>query len=287
MSKSCFLTGWLLLLCIGAWGQQPSDTLEQDRSTQVRASQFIVPATLLGAGFAGVWAPPLVQAKGWVREQVAYDRRGRSLLRIDDVTQYVPIAMDLGLGFAGVRARHRLRDRMLVTATSYAVMTLFVNSIKYSVCEPRPDTGAWNAFPSGHTAKAMTAAEIVRVEYGPWWGLGAYALGLGTAYLRLYNDRHWVNDVICGTGIGILSARIGYWNPACWTVGRQATRMTLLPWLPCPSVTPSRVPSASRFPLSSRAPRGRAPAASLSRLGSQRIRCFTGCYRGQGRGHGF
>lgn len=211
MSKSCFLTGWLLLLCIGAWGQQPSDTLEQDRSTQVRASQFIVPATLLGAGFAGVWAPPLVQAKGWVREQVAYDRRGRSLLRIDDVTQYVPIAMDLGLGFAGVRARHRLRDRMLVTATSYAVMTLFVKSIKYSVCEPRPDTGAWNAFPSGHTAKAMTAAEIVRVEYGPWWGLGAYALGLGTAYLRLYNDRHWVNDVICGTGIGILSARIGYW----------------------------------------------------------------------------
>jgi membrane-associated phospholipid phosphatase len=100
---------------------------------------------------------------------------------------------------------------MLVTATSYAVMTLFVKSIKYSVCEPRPDTGAWDAFPSGHTAKAMTAAEIVRVEYGPWWGLGAYALGLGTAYLRLYNDRHWVNDVICGTGIGILSARIGYW----------------------------------------------------------------------------
>ena len=29
--------------------------------------------------------------------------------------------------------------------------------------------------------------------------------------LRIYNNRHWLNDVLAGAGIGILSARIGYW----------------------------------------------------------------------------
>lgn len=33
----------------------------------------------------------------------------------------------------------------------------------------------------------------------------------GVAFMRLYNGRHWLNDVIAGAGVGILSARIGYW----------------------------------------------------------------------------
>lgn len=32
-----------------------------------------------------------------------------------------------------------------------------------------------------------------------------------TSYLTLYNNRHWLNDVLAGAGFGILSARIGYW----------------------------------------------------------------------------
>ena len=29
--------------------------------------------------------------------------------------------------------------------------------------------------------------------------------------MRIFNDRHWINDVMAGAGIGILSAKIGYW----------------------------------------------------------------------------
>ena len=29
--------------------------------------------------------------------------------------------------------------------------------------------------------------------------------------MRLYNERHWTTDVLAGAGIGILSARVGYW----------------------------------------------------------------------------
>lgn len=57
-------------------------------------------------------------------------------------------------------------------------------------------------------------AELVRMEYkdsSPLYGIGAYTIACGVAFLRLYNERHWCNDVLAGAGIGILSARIGYW----------------------------------------------------------------------------
>ena len=54
-------------------------------------------------------------------------------------------------------------------------------------------------------------AELMREEYGNAWGAGAYVIAGGVAFLRMYNDRHWLNDVIAGAGVGILAARIGYW----------------------------------------------------------------------------
>ncbi len=58
-------------------------------------------------------------------------------------------------------------------------------------------------------------AELVRSEYGNAYGAGAYVVAAGIAMLRIYNDRHWLNDVIGGAGFGILSARIGYWLLPC------------------------------------------------------------------------
>ncbi len=55
-------------------------------------------------------------------------------------------------------------------------------------------------------------AELVRMEYGnKIYGWSAYAIAGSVAFLRIYNNRHWLNDVIAGAGVGILSARIGYW----------------------------------------------------------------------------
>ena len=87
-----------------------------------------------------------------------------------------------------------------------------VNGIKYTVQEPRPGSGARNSFPSGHTATAFTGAELIRLEYGNGYGIAAYGITTaGVALMRLYNDRHWLNDIVAGAGIGILSANIAYW----------------------------------------------------------------------------
>jgi membrane-associated phospholipid phosphatase len=90
-------------------------------------------------------------------------------------------------------------------------MQNIVSVTKYFVSEKRPDSNAHNSFPSGHSATAFVGAEMVRKEYGNAWGAGAYVVAGGIGFLRMYNDRHWLNDVLAGAGIGILAANAGYW----------------------------------------------------------------------------
>jgi len=137
--------------------------------------------------------------------------RGNHYFRVDDYIQYLPIAAYVGLGCVGIKSKHSFKERFVVGATAYLAMGIMVNSIKLGVDEKRPDSNALNSFPSGHTATAFMGAELLRLEYGSGIAIGGYAIATSVAFLRLYNNRHWLNDVIAGAGIGILSARIGYW----------------------------------------------------------------------------
>ncbi len=59
-------------------------------------------------------------------------------------------------------------------------------------------------------------AELVRMEYGGWYGIGAYTIAVGVGFMRMYNGRHWLHDVVAGAGVGILSARVGEWSCRLW-----------------------------------------------------------------------
>ena len=160
------------------------------------------------------------------------DWRGDRRLKIDGYVQYLPVAAHLGLGFVGADARHPFRERIAVAATGCIIMQNIVSVTKYFVNEKRPDSNAHNSFPSGHTATAFVGAEMIRKEYGNAWGAGAYAVAGSIGFLRMYNDRHWLNDVLAGAGIGILAANAAYWIlPAerklfHWD---QTTEMSILP----------------------------------------------------------
>ena len=85
---------------------------------------------------------------------------------------------------------------------------------KYTFKEKRPDTNARNSFPSGHTATAFMCAEFLYQEYkevSPWIGYSGYLIATATGYLRIYNDRHYLNDVVAGACIGIISTKFAYW----------------------------------------------------------------------------
>jgi membrane-associated phospholipid phosphatase len=47
-------------------------------------------------------------------------------------------------------------------------------------------------------------------ETQPWLGVAGYAMAVTTGYLRMYNNKHWISDVIAGAGIGIASTRLSY-----------------------------------------------------------------------------
>ena len=178
--------------------------------THFRPQQLILPGALMAIGAFGVENGWFVGLKNDVRDGFE-DLRGDCRFRADDKLQYLPVIANVGLGLVGVRSRHSFRERIAATATAYVALGILTNVTKYTVKEKRPDSGKRNSFPSGHTATAFMGAELLREEYGNGWGAGAYAFATGIAFLRLYNDRHWLNDIIGGAGVGILSARIGCW----------------------------------------------------------------------------
>ena len=178
---------------------------------EFRKKRIILPAALITVGAIGVKNDWVCDVKLDVRDGLEDWLGSERELRIDDQIQYLPAAAFIGLDYLGVKATHPLRERIAVVVTSYAAMGTIVRGIKWVINEERPDSSKKNSFPSGHTATSFTGAELIRIEYGPAAGGCAYALATGIAFMRLYNDRHWLNDVIGGAGFGILSARVGYW----------------------------------------------------------------------------
>ena len=133
---------------------------------------------------------------------------------IDNYTQFFGPVMATGLKIGGVEGRSDWGRYLASTAMSYGFMALFVNSIKYTAKEMRPDGSTRNSWPSGHTATAFVGATILHKEYGltrsPWYSVAGYGVATATGVMRVLNNRHWVSDVLSGAGVGIMSGELAY-----------------------------------------------------------------------------
>ena len=133
---------------------------------------------------------------------------------IDNYTQFFGPVLTTGLKIAGVEGRSSWARYLATTAMSYGFMAGFVNGIKYTAKEMRPDGSTANSWPSGHTATAFVGATILHKEYGmtrsPWYSVAGYTVATATGVMRVLNNRHWVSDVLSGAGIGIMSGELAY-----------------------------------------------------------------------------
>ena len=133
---------------------------------------------------------------------------------IDDYTQFFGPAMVVGLKLGGYEGRSDWPRLLASAGMSYAIMAGFVNGIKYTAKEMRPDGSSANSWPSGHTATAFVGASLLHKEYGltrsPWWSVAGYGVATATGVMRVLNNRHWISDVMSGAGIGIMSTELGY-----------------------------------------------------------------------------
>ena len=133
---------------------------------------------------------------------------------IDDYTQFFGPVMTVGLKVGGVEGRSDWPRLLASSALSYGIMAGFVNGIKYTAKEMRPDGSTANSWPSGHTATSFVGASILHKEYGltrsPWYSVAGYGVATATGIMRILNNRHWISDVMSGAGIGIMSTELGY-----------------------------------------------------------------------------
>lgn len=195
----------------------PADTLETHAKArhEFRPTSLIMPAGILAIGAVGLIDNSPVQKLSDKIHGHFKDGRVKHV-SIDDYLRFTPLAMNIGLSLCGVKSKHNFRDRFFATGSAYVCTIALTNGLKYTVRERRPDGSDRHSFPSGHAAFVFTGAELVRTEFGPWCGLAAYSFATCVGILRMTNDRHWCHDVIAGAGIGILSARLGYWMVPVW-----------------------------------------------------------------------
>ncbi|MBO9561190.1 MAG: phosphatase PAP2 family protein [Niastella sp.] len=174
---------------------------------------LIIPASLITYGVTSLQNPELKNMNLEVREEL-WDERPHRQIHIDNYLQFAPAAAVYGLNALGIKGEHNFRDRTIIYGLSTAIMASTVYTTKHLSRQWRPDESDKSSFPSGHTATAFAAAEFLRKEYwnvSPWYGIAGYAAAATTGYLRMYNNKHWLSDVVAGAGIGILSTDLAYW----------------------------------------------------------------------------
>ena len=176
--------------------------------------KLIAPVSLAGAGTVCALVPAIHNSlDSGVRDLVLSNNGGVSYIPNVDCPetymQYLPLAA-FGVAAASGAGEHGFYEQLAVGVTAFALMFGSSQAVKYAVNSTRPNDSP-RSFPSGHTATAFMGAELVRLEYGIWWGLAAYSVAGATAFLRIWHNWHWTSDVIAGAGIGILSANAAYW----------------------------------------------------------------------------
>jgi membrane-associated phospholipid phosphatase len=173
---------------------------------------FIVPAFMIAYGFTAIYTDGLNDLNESIKEEV-WTESPHKKVTIDNYLQYAPAAAVYGLNILGIKGKNNLVDRSMIYLISNIFLTTTVTSLKSLTAQQRPDGSSFLSFPSGHTAEAFASAEFMRQEYkdvSPWYGVAAYAAATATGYLRIYNNKHWLSDVVAGAGIGIASTKLAY-----------------------------------------------------------------------------
>jgi hypothetical protein len=122
----------------------------------------------------------------------------------------------------------RITGRMLIQSLIYS--GIITTGIKFVTGRSRPYTTDnqfqfnWFetnedmlSFPSGHTSVAFAVSAVLAERINTWWArVGFYSLAAATAYSRIYDNKHWLSDVVLGGIVGFAS---GY-----FTVHRENQR---------------------------------------------------------------
>jgi len=131
---------------------------------------------------------------------------------IDDYMQYAPILAGYGCLAFGSKQNAWLYTKEILL--NEVIMSTTVYAVKHTSKVKSVVDGSHNAFPSGHTAQAFSAATLFNDNFAKgklWLQCVSYSSATAVGVLRVLNERHWTSDVVAGVGFGILSAKLSEW----------------------------------------------------------------------------
>lgn len=175
-------------------------------------TKLLIPAAMISYGVTSLENHQIQKWNNNIRAEIV--EKDYKHIRIDDYLQYAPAVAVYGLNAAGIKGKHNFKDRTIIYLMSSLIMNTTVSTLKKSSNFERPDGSNDRSFPSGHTANAFLSAEFLHQEYKDvslWYGVAGYTVAGLTGTMRMYNNRHWLSDVVAGAGIGIASSKLAYW----------------------------------------------------------------------------
>lgn len=186
----------------------------QDTSyAKPRITSFIIPTIFIGYGLVSLAGKNPIRDLDLTTKDELQEDHPLFAAHVDDYLQFAPAVAVYGLHIAGIKGRHSLADATGLYVLSEAIMNGTVSGLKSWTHRLRPNGSGFDSFPSGHTANVFASAEFLNQEYKdtyPWIGYAGYSVATATGILRMYNNKHWLSDVVAGAGFGILSTKISY-----------------------------------------------------------------------------
>jgi len=216
----CMYKNFIIALIFLMIGYQPlihgQDIDSVDVKKEYKAVEIIgiaVPAAMIAYGLISLDDNEIRKIDFNVRNSLENNNRFMNV-EIDDYLQYAPLIAAYTMKFCKVKSAHNLLDMTIFYGLSNIITAGVVQGTKRIIERERPDYSDKLSFPSGHTSTAFVAAEFLYQEYKDksiWIGIGGYSLATFVGIARIYENRHWVSDVVAGAGIGILSTKAVYW----------------------------------------------------------------------------
>lgn len=109
-----------------------------------------------------------------------------------------------GLGWLALSTGSALGATFIIKYSFYGIAKKNPNAARIS---QRPNNGAFDGFPSGHTASAFVAAGFAQKRYGNALGIPCLILALLTGASRVVAEKHTILQVLGGA---ILGYTLGY-----------------------------------------------------------------------------
>lgn len=185
---------------------------EHNLSNPRKLHSYIIPTVFVGYGLISLGDNAIRDLDLSTKAELSEDHP-KFAAHVDDYAIFSPILAMYALDIAGVKAKNKAIDQTAMVLITTAITTATITILKNKTHRLRPDGSGYNSFPSGHTATVFAAAEMFNQEFkdqSPWFGYAGYTVATATGMLRMYNNKHWLSDVVAGAGFGILSTKLTY-----------------------------------------------------------------------------